>query len=320
MLGFQALGRRALGQISTDVAVNAEAGAFLLTGQDATFAVAMPAETGTFTLTGQDATLTRIRQVAASAGSFALTGQDATFAITMPAGAGAFVLTGQDVTFRYVSLRVYAEAGSFTLNGQSSRRLLSLQTAAASFALTGQSVGLSLAMTGGRGSFALTGQTATFAITMPAATGTFTLTGQDSRRVLSLKANKATFTLTGQSTFRQRNLILYAEPTQPARVEHVLSAPLGALAIGQGSTFDATATTFSFHGQDVRFQKAITLTAETGTFTLAGQNVNLALSDYPSNIRIFPRVGRGPRGFSLGGGAAARVSVGSGPRIRIAGG
>jgi len=320
MLGFQALGRRALGQITADVAVDAEVGAFALTGQAATFAINMPADAGLFTLTGEDAGFVRVRQVSAEVGAFALAGQTATFAINMPAEAGAFALGGQDVTFGYVSLRVFADPGSFTLNGQDSRRLLSLQTAAASFTLTGQTVGLSLGLTAGRGTFALAGQSSRRVLSLAASAGTLTLSGQPSRRVLSLAASKGTFALTGQATFRQRILILYAESTRPARVEHVLSAPLGAVAIGQGSTFDATATTFSFHGQDVRFEKAVTLTAEAGTFVLAGQDAVLELDDYPSNIRIFPRVGRGPRGFSLGGGAAARVSVGSGPRIRIAGG
>lgn len=263
MLGFQALGRRALGQISTDVAVSAEAGAFTLTGQAAGLSAAIIGGTGAFTLTGQDAAFTI----------------SANYPLT--ADAGTFTLSGQDATL------VYGRVIPFVVEP---------------------------------GAFVLSGGAATFAITMPAGAGVFVLTGQDTRRLLALSAGRGAFSLAGSATVNRRDLVLYANPTQAARVEYVLAAPLGAVAIGQGSTFDATATTFSFHGQDVRFQKAVTLTAGTGTFTLSGQDATLATSDYPSNIKIFPRVGRGPRGFSLGGGAAARVSVGSGPRIRIAGG
>lgn len=106
--------------------LTADAGAFTLTGQDATLTrdKVLTADAGSFTLSGQDATLTWGRILTADAGSFTLTGQDATLSYapagsyTLVADAGAFTLTGQDATLLKTRI-LTADAGSFSLSGQS---------------------------------------------------------------------------------------------------------------------------------------------------------------------------------------------------------
>lgn len=75
MLGFDALGKLALGELPSGVAsaLTADAGAFVFTGQDAALAVSMPDDAGAYTLAGQ------------SVG----------FVVSMPADAGSLTLSGQ---------------------------------------------------------------------------------------------------------------------------------------------------------------------------------------------------------------------------------
>lgn len=118
MLGFEALGRYALGQFTSTAAfsVTASAGSFTLTGVAAgvtaqrylsagagsftlagpttRFPLVMPADVGAFTLTGIAATPTAVRRIVSAVGSFALSGQEITPKVTMPAGVGAYSLTG----------------------------------------------------------------------------------------------------------------------------------------------------------------------------------------------------------------------------------
>jgi len=56
MLGFEALGRRALGQATADRAISADYGAVELTSSGTIFAVGMPSVYGTFSLTAQTVT------------------------------------------------------------------------------------------------------------------------------------------------------------------------------------------------------------------------------------------------------------------------
>ena len=82
-----------------------DAGAFTLTGQDATFAVTrkLSCDAGAFTLTGQDAALNRGFYLAADAGAFTISGQDAALnrGFILACDAGAYTLTGVDATLTY---------------------------------------------------------------------------------------------------------------------------------------------------------------------------------------------------------------------------
>lgn len=95
MLGFDAVGRFALGQVSSSYIVTtlvADHGSFALTGQAALFATTMVFDFGSFTLSGQSADLTQIYP--SDFGSFTLTGQDNLMLPSLEAG--SFTLTGQD--------------------------------------------------------------------------------------------------------------------------------------------------------------------------------------------------------------------------------
>lgn len=236
---FQALGRRALGQLTNEPGIAADAGAFTFTGQVAGLSASILGVTGAFTLTGQDA------------------------------------------AFLYVS-------GSN--------------------------------LTGEVGSFVLTGQDSSFGVGMPAGEGSFSLTGQDSRRTLSLAGTVGAFALTGIATTLRRGHLLYAYNTVAAPTGHVLFAPLGALSLGGSQASLVAGETFAFTGQDIAFGVDASFSAGAGAFVFTFPTTSLSATVYPSKIRAFPRVARGMRGSSRGGGMTARPTVGRTVRARAFGG
>lgn len=184
---FQALGRRALGQLTVEPGIAAEVGAFALSGQVAALPVTMPASVGTFTLGGQDVAFIYVvgRNVVANSGTFALTGNDSSFGVGFPAGAGTFALTGQ-ASRRLLALP--SSAGSFALTGSSGlRRDLMLDATGTLAAPTGHvlftplgalSLGGSAAALQAGQTFAWTGQDIDFevAATLTGSTGAFVFT------------------------------------------------------------------------------------------------------------------------------------------------
>jgi hypothetical protein len=116
MLGHAALGRYALGQMPSPVAVSAVAGAFALTGANAALSAAIRAGVGSFTAAGADAALlyaTGTRLTAAAA-SFSVSGGSATFNVGMPAQAGLFAVTGFAAGLK---ITFPTSAGSFSAVG-----------------------------------------------------------------------------------------------------------------------------------------------------------------------------------------------------------
>jgi hypothetical protein len=98
LLGFDALGRLALGQIQqggvTNIVMPADAGSFGFAGVAATFKITEAAAPGAFPFSGKAATFA-IREVAAP-GSFSMSLKTATFGRTLTASAGSFAFTGID--------------------------------------------------------------------------------------------------------------------------------------------------------------------------------------------------------------------------------
>jgi hypothetical protein len=94
MLGFGAVGRIALGQISTShvTTLSAATGAFLLSGQAAIFRISQVSGLGTFLLSGQSAPLT----------------------VNIVASPGAYNLTGIDIRFKYTDRRPLYQRGTTT--------------------------------------------------------------------------------------------------------------------------------------------------------------------------------------------------------------
>lgn len=190
MLGFQALGRLALGQIGAPPGIDIEVGAFTLTGNVAALKTAIIGGVGAFTLSGQDATLTYVSGTAfpAAVGSFTLTGVAAGLDLAMSGGTGAFTLSGQDAA---LPVSMPAAVGTFALSGPSTTLARDLILYATPTVITGSTDYFLFAPLGavafGRAdvdeelatTFALTGidSTGTRAAGITAETGTFTLSG-----------------------------------------------------------------------------------------------------------------------------------------------
>jgi len=127
----------------TSYTIEAEAAAFILTGQDILFQRVMVAEVGAFVLTGQDVSFGSARTLDAGFGAFTLTGQNANLLYhrVLTAGTGEFLFTGQDVGIGRPR-SIIADTGEFTLTSQDAtfRRTYIMVADAGSFTLTGQDV------------------------------------------------------------------------------------------------------------------------------------------------------------------------------------
>lgn len=119
LLGFDALGHLALGNFpdtASNTSMQADAGAFALTGKAASFTVSQAAAVVSYAFTGNAAPLKV--SLSSGAGAFALTGKAATFAINYVASPGAYILTGKaanDVTTED------ADTGTFVLSSPEAR-------------------------------------------------------------------------------------------------------------------------------------------------------------------------------------------------------
>jgi hypothetical protein len=98
--------------------LTAASNAFVLTGNEVTFAVSseptapLQAETGTFTLSGKDATLSRVSTtMEAESGTFTLTGGVIPGSLYFSVDSGAFVLTGNDSELTFAGKTVWTRRG-----------------------------------------------------------------------------------------------------------------------------------------------------------------------------------------------------------------
>lgn len=171
------------------------------------------------------------------------------------------------------------------------------------------------------GAFTITGQAASATYGMPAEAGAFTIGGQAVSRTLNVIAGAGAFSITGQDIALLRTLVLEAEPTVALRPpRQPMFSPLGMLALGESVPAFQQTTTFVLTGIDTQGTRRIPLIAETGVFTITGQDVVLILEAYPPKIRVFPRVAFGVRSRAQGGGPMASVTGRSAPRARAFGG
>lgn len=113
MLGFDAVGKGALGQISSsrNITLTASAGSYSLIGVSVTFTITESAVAGSFALTGSP-TAGIIGQVAAS-GSFSLSGSAQVFDLTENVDAGSYVITGSLSN----NIDGASDPGSFVITG-----------------------------------------------------------------------------------------------------------------------------------------------------------------------------------------------------------
>lgn len=281
--------------------INAEAGSFTYTGQDATVTAdrALNAESGTFTYTGQDAFFSLAKNFNAEAGTFSYLGQDATLSrsYSFNAEAGTFSYLGQDATLTR-SYSFNAEAGTFSYTGQAAtlNRSYSFNAEAGSFSYTGQNATLNrtYVFDAEDGTFTYLGQDAELlyvqARTIDAEAGTFTYTGQNATllKTYSFNAEAGTFTYTGQN----------AELTYSGSAKSI-NAEAGSFTItGQPATFEAAAAfdagIFVITGQDATFLRSYKFNAEAAAFGEANPYVDPGYVDpyYSTNLTASFSLGR----------------------------
>lgn len=173
MLGHAALGRYALGQIPSPVAVSAVAGAFAVTGANAALSAAIKAGVGSFSAAGSNAALLYApgTKFTAAAAAFTVSGRPATFNVGMPAQAGSVAVTGFAAGLK---ITFPTSAGSFSAVGAATLkrglRLYARPTPAQKTAnhvlfapLGGRALGSGVRDQESEITFSLNGQTATFA-------------------------------------------------------------------------------------------------------------------------------------------------------------
>jgi hypothetical protein len=196
LLGFDAVGRLALGQIRQDGPTTT-----VLSAQGGAFAISSPAIA--FRLFTVDA-----------AGAFTRTGNAAVFKVIEPAVSGAFALSGVSATF---PLTWPIAGASFTLTGYAAADTTTEPAAGTSYTITGKPAAFPITFSAARGAFTLTGKAAVFPITWPvvgtsyaagfnpaglsitleASPGSFALTGYRANEPLYEDADGATFVFTG---------------------------------------------------------------------------------------------------------------------------
>jgi hypothetical protein len=158
-----------------------------------------------------------------------------------------------------------------------------------------------LPLAGEASAFVLGGQPALFHQTRKADAGAFTLTGQPASRRITTVASAGAFTFTGNATNLLRQLVLTTSPEIVTFGRQPLFAALGELPLGGSIANGTQATTFLFIGNNTDGARGVGFSPEVGAFVFTGFDADLNTGDgYPSNIRIFPRVGRGLRGFTSG--------------------
>jgi hypothetical protein len=140
MLGFDAIGRLALGQLpSSGTFLGGSTGTFILTGKNAAFALSFLSSVSSYQITGNAAILTST--FASSLGAFSGTGIAAGFLVTMPSAVASYVLTGKAAVFSGSGAAL--GAGGYAVTVNSAILTVSLGTGGGSYALTANDAALS---------------------------------------------------------------------------------------------------------------------------------------------------------------------------------
>lgn len=259
--------------------------------------------------------------VVADLGAFALEGQDAALSAAIKAAVGEFALSGADADLRYrLGRNLTASASSFSTTGQPALFNVLFRSPVGEFVVSGQSSSRVLRVSGGAGSYSVVGYASARALSIGGTSATFAMSAFPAGLDLVAPSQVGAFAVTGRSATVQRGLVLYATNATATLRSHVMFAPLGGVAIGEASYVAPNLTTYSYSGQSVEFFVRTTLVADAGSFLWQRIAADLSATVYPSNIRVFPRVGSGLRGFSRGGGVQARGATGRGVKIRAFGG
>lgn len=214
MLGFDALGRRALGQFSdaTASAVTAATGTYALSFQTVNSQVSMAAATGTLSLSFQ--TAAGNISMPAAQGTYTLTGQPVTLTANLYLTASPFIITERAqfgfAALGQVALGEYSSSTrpTFQLQLQDAVSRLSMPAAQGTFTLSGQNVVLFLGsiLTAVRGTYTLSGQNINVLISMPAAQGAYALSFVTADGVIRLPKKIRAFPRVGHAAFSAKSV------------------------------------------------------------------------------------------------------------------
>lgn len=259
--------------------------------------------------------------VVADAGAFVVGGQAVALSASIQAVLSEFSVSGQAADLRYrIGRNLFSDSGAFAVSGQSALFNVQFRSPVGEFVVSGQSSIRLLRMGAAAATFSASGQASVRTLSVQGAAGAVTFAGLAAGLDRVAPSAAGQFVATGRAATLRRGLILYAYSSAATQYSFGLFSPLGGVALGQGVYILPTATTFSYAGQEVDFEVAARLEAACGVFEWTRVAVDLISTGYPTNIRIFPRVGVGLRGFTRGGGIRASGASGRGNKIRVFGG
>lgn len=151
MLGFDALGRLALGEIPTGGAQNvvlwAESGAYQITGKAAAGPLSMVAGQGGYVVTGAAAHLL----AKAESGAYALTGAGVALDVRFVAAPGSYAITGRQTAF---GPALVASPGAYAVAGSPAAQRFA--TGSGHYAVTGAEAHLDSRIAAGSGAYVVT--------------------------------------------------------------------------------------------------------------------------------------------------------------------
>jgi hypothetical protein len=150
MLGFEALGRLALGEIpqaAQNVTLVADPGAYAITGNATAGLIGEAAQSGSYAVTGYPAGVAG----KADAGTYALTGNVIAFSADFVASGGSYAVTGNSAVFAPAES---AASGQYTITGADAAARLA--TDSGSYAITGNAILFPIVLLADSGSYTLT--------------------------------------------------------------------------------------------------------------------------------------------------------------------
>jgi hypothetical protein len=189
-------------------------------------------------------------------------------AYTLAMGQGSYALTGQATGLR-ADRRITAVQGSYALSGQAvalqhAHKIIIAQGA---YTLSGQAV-------------TLIGPEVAYSLGMDQ--GSYALTGSDAAVDIEMAMESGSYALTGNAVG-----LAYGHKVQAAQGSYSLSGQAVGLTATRRITIDAGA--YALTGNDVGLEQhdpSPTLVAESGSYTLSGQQITLQYSGQPS-VGIF---------------------------------
>jgi hypothetical protein len=150
MLGFEALGRLALGEIpqaAQNVTLAADPGAYIITGNATAGLIGEGAQSGSYAVTGYPAGLAGT----ADHGAYALTGNVIAFSADFVASDGAYALTGSAATFMPVEA---AASGQYAVAGTAAEQRFASEPGY--YEIAGNAIVLPVVLLAEPGSYSLT--------------------------------------------------------------------------------------------------------------------------------------------------------------------